>query len=70
MTEITLNHTIVPCQNKMESARFYERIFGFVFLKEWGGFAIVKVNDTLTLDLKNVEHFVSNHYGFKVPDRQ
>jgi catechol 2,3-dioxygenase-like lactoylglutathione lyase family enzyme len=28
---IELNHTIVPAHDKEKSARFYERIFGFVY---------------------------------------
>jgi hypothetical protein len=27
--EITLNHTIVAAKNNVESAKFYEKIFGF-----------------------------------------
>lgn len=40
--EITLNHTIVAAKNNVESAKFYEKIFGFEFIKEWGHFAVVK----------------------------
>jgi catechol 2,3-dioxygenase-like lactoylglutathione lyase family enzyme len=68
--DITLNHTIVPSHNNVESAKFYERIFGFKFVKEWGHFAVVKVNDTLTLDFMNQNKFLSNHYAFKVSDQQ
>ncbi len=67
---ITLNHTIVPSHNNVESAKFYERIFGFEFVKEWGNFAVIKVNDTLTLDFMNQDEFSSNHYAFKVNDQQ
>ena len=68
--EITLNHTIIPSKNNVESARFYERIFGFHFLKEWGHFAVVQVNSTLTLDFDTQENFSSLHYAFKVNDQQ
>jgi len=68
--EITLNHTIVPSRNNVESARFYEKIFGFEFVKEWGTFAIVKVNQTLTLDFLNKDEFSSIHYAFKVSEPQ
>lgn len=68
--EITLNHTIVPSHNNVESARFYERILGFEFIKEWGHFAVVKVNSTLTLDFMVRENFSSIHYAFKVNDQQ
>ena len=59
--KITLNHTIVPAQNNVESAQFYERIFGFEFVKEWGHFAVVKVNSTLTLDFDTNKDFSTLH---------
>ncbi|UUV18426.1 VOC family protein [Fusobacteria bacterium ZRK30] len=68
--EITLNHTIVPSKNNVESAKFYEKIFGFKFIKELGHFAVVKVNSTLTLDFDTRDHFSKNHYAFKVDDEQ
>jgi len=70
MMEITLNHTIVASKDNVESARFYEKIFGFEFIKEWGHFAVVKVNSTLTLDFDTQENFSRNHYAFKVNDQQ
>jgi catechol 2,3-dioxygenase-like lactoylglutathione lyase family enzyme len=68
--EITLNHTIVPSHDHVESAKFYTRIFGFEFVKEWGHFAVVKVNTTLSLDFMVKNDFSSNHYAFKVSDQQ
>ena len=68
--EITLNHTIVPSKNKVESARFYEEIFGFKFIKEWGPFTVVKVNPTLILLFDTRDKFSRNHYAFKVSDQQ
>jgi len=68
--EITLNHTIVPSHNHIESARFYEKILGFEFIKEWGHFAVVKVNQILTFDFINKNKFSSLHYAFKVSEQQ
>ena len=68
--EITLNHTIVPCHDNVATAKFYEEIFGFEFLKEWGHFAVVKVNSTLTLDMMNKEEFSWIHLAFKVTEEQ
>lgn len=68
--EITLNHTIINSYDKLESAKFYERVFGFEFLKIWGHFAVVKVNSTLTLDFFTKEKFSTQHYAFKVTDKQ
>jgi len=68
--EITLNHTIIPSHDNVESARFYETIFSFKFVREWGHFAVVKVNPTLTLDFMNKDNFTTNHYAFKVSETQ
>ena len=68
--EITLNHTIINAKNNIESAKFYERIFGFKFLKVWEHFAVVKVNSTLTLDFLTKDKFSKQHYAFKVDDKQ
>ena len=68
--EITLNHTIIPSHDNVESAKFYERIFGFEFIKVWGHFAVVKVNSTLTLDFMSKDGFSSFHYAFKVSEQQ
>ncbi len=69
--EITLNHTIVPAHDRVESAKWYAEIFGFEFVKEWGHFAVVKVNSTLTLDFMNEEDgFPFHHYAFKVDERE
>ena len=68
--EITLNHTIIPSHDHVESAKFYERIFSFEFIKEWGHFAVVKANSTLTLDFMIKDNFTTNHYAFKVSETQ
>ena len=65
---ITLNHTIVPCHDKVESAQFYARVFGFELIGEFSHFIVVRVNDTLTLDFDNADSFESHHYAFKVTD--
>ena len=57
--EITLNHSIVPAHDNVESARLYEKILGFTFVKERGHFAVVKVNQTLTLDFMTKDTFSS-----------
>lgn len=68
--EITLNHTIVPSYNNVESAKFYEHIFGFEFVKVWHSFAVVRVNSTLVLDFRTQEKFSRIHLAFKVNDQQ
>ncbi|MCH9640004.1 MAG: VOC family protein [Betaproteobacteria bacterium] len=67
---ITLNHTIVPCFNKVESAKSYCRLFGFEYIGEFSRFIVVRVNDTLCLDFDSRENFESHHYAFKVSEQE
>lgn len=67
---ITLNHTIVPCFNNVESAKFYCGLFGFEYVGEFSRFIVVRVNDTLCLDFDSREKFESNHYAFKVSEKE
>ena len=66
--EITLNHTIIPSYDNVASAKWYEHIFGFEFIKVWGPFAVVTVNSTLTFDFETKEKFSKMHYAFKVSE--
>ncbi len=65
---IELDHTIVPCRDKVKAARFFARIFGLSFDGPQSHFAPVKVNDRLTLDFDDAENFDHHHYAFKVSD--
>ena len=67
---ITLNHTIVPCFNNVESAKFYCKLFGFEYAGEFSRFIVVRVNDTLCLDFDSRDKFESNHYAFKVSEQE
>lgn len=69
--EITLNHTIVYVKDNVASAKLYEYVFGFEFVKEWGHFAVLKVNETLTFDFISKEGmFTKMHYAFKVSEKE
>lgn len=67
---IQLDHTIVPAHDKVESAKFFARIFGLSYASEVAHFAPVKVNDTLTLDFDNDSGFKPHHYAFKVSEAE
>jgi len=67
---ITLNHTIVPCFNNVESAEFYCGLFGFEYIGEFSRFIVVRVNETLCLDFDSRDRFESNHYAFKVSEQE
>jgi len=67
---ITLNHTIVPAQDKDAAARFFADMFGLHYDGPSGHFAPVRVNDTLTLDVDNRSQFEAHHYAFQVSDAE
>jgi len=67
---ITLNHTIVPARDKEASAKFFAHIFGLKYEGAAGHFAPVRVNESLTLDFDNWDHFEMHHYAFHVTDAE
>ena len=67
--EITLNHTIIPSYDKVKSAEFYSRIFGFKYIGKFARFIVVRVNKTLCLDFADSEKFEPHHYAFKVSEQ-
>ena len=67
---ITLNHTIVPARDKEASAKFFAHMFGLKYDGAKGHFAPVRVNETLTLDFDNWDHFEMHHYAFHVSDAE
>ena len=68
---ITLNHTIVSARDKDAAARFFAEIFGLRFEALGGHFALVHVNDTLTLDFADAKRTIaSQHYAFHVSDTE
>ena len=67
--EITLNHTIIPSYDKVKSAEFYTRIFGFKYIGKFARFIVVRVNKTLCLDFASSEKFEPHHYAFKVSEQ-
>ena len=68
---ITLNHTIVSARDKDAAARFFAKIFGLRFAGSDGHFALVRVNDTLTLDFADAKGAITGqHYAFHVSDAE
>lgn len=67
---IELNHTIVPARDKVLSAKFFARMLGLPFDESAVDyFALVRVNETLTLDFHDdVDRFDIHHYAFKVSE--
>ncbi len=67
---IHLDHTIVPAHDKVDSAKFFARIFGLEYNGPHSHFAPVRVNDQLTLDFDERGEFKPHHYAFKVGDAE
>jgi catechol 2,3-dioxygenase-like lactoylglutathione lyase family enzyme len=68
---IELDHMIVPAHDPEESARFYERIFGFRYEGAMGPFKQVRIPDQgLTLDFDAWREFEPSHYAFKVGEAE
>jgi catechol 2,3-dioxygenase-like lactoylglutathione lyase family enzyme len=65
---LSLDHTIVPANDKEESVRFIARILGLEYNGPWGHFAPLKINDTLTFDFDNQEKCEGHHYAFLASD--
>ncbi len=64
---ITLDHTIVPSQDKEEAARFFARIFDLPY-DGADYFAPVRVNKELTLDFASAANVDELHYAFLVSE--
>jgi len=67
---IELNHTIVPARDKEASAQFFARIMGVPYEGQRGHFAVVRINERLTLDYDEAESFEHHHYAFKVSESE
>ena len=65
-----LDHTIVPCSDKIASAKFYAEILGF---KEGGShysFEVINVDDTMKLLFSNRKRVRPNHYAFRASSEE
>jgi catechol 2,3-dioxygenase-like lactoylglutathione lyase family enzyme len=68
---ITLNHTIVPANDKVASARFFANLFGLTYDGPKGPFAPVRVNATFTMDFDDRRHPQEvHHYAFQVGEEE
>jgi len=67
---IVLDHTIVPAQDKLTSAKFFAEIFGLEVKRGQGYFAQVQVNDNLTFDFADNPEPRSHHYAFHISEAE
>jgi catechol 2,3-dioxygenase-like lactoylglutathione lyase family enzyme len=61
---VVLDHTIIPVTDQQEAVTFYTTILGLQDGGMVGPFAVVRVNDSLTLDFIVAEASPSRHYAF------
>ena len=64
---ITLDHTIVPSNDKDAAARWLAHVFDLAY-DGAGYFAPLQMNDSLTLDFADADDVPSLHYAFVVGD--
>ncbi|WP_084962619.1 VOC family protein [Thermoactinospora rubra] len=67
---VDLNHTIVPCRDKLASARFLAGLLDLEVQQEWGGFIPVQTANGVTLYYMEAEDFRPIHYCFLVGDEE
>src|SRR5579862_4746386 len=67
---VELNHTIVPSHDKDTAARFVADILGLAYEGAHAHFAVVRVNERLTLDFDRADRFEHHHYAFKVSEAE
>lgn len=68
-----LDHTILPVNNQDESVEFYTKVLGFHYDGRGGMndvFAVIRLNDSFTLDLRHSDDVTSNHYAFALDRAQ
>lgn len=66
---ITLDHTIVPSNDKMAGATFLADMLGLESPDD-GHFAALRINDHLTFDYVTTTNVESHHYAFLVSDEE
>ena len=67
---IELNHTIVPAHDKEASAKWLAEVLGAKYEGAVAHFAVVRINDGLTLDYDHADRFEHHHYAFKVGEAE
>ena len=65
-----LDHTIVPCSDKIASAKFYVEILHFKRGEPHFSFEVVHVNDTLKLLFNKRNSVRSHHYAFRASAKE
>ncbi|MBH5337146.1 VOC family protein [Streptomyces pactum] len=69
---VELNHTIIHCRDRRQSAEFLAGILGLEVGPEWGPFLPVATGNGVTLDFATVDPktIAPQHYAFLVPEEE
>ena len=71
---VLLNHTIVWCRDKKESARYLTDTLGLPESKPFGPFMVVEMGNEVSLDYHDVDaragEIASQHYAFLVSEAE
>ena len=65
---VRLNHTIVAARDKQESAAFLADVLGLAPPEPYGPFAVVTLDNDVSLDFMDEEHVQQRHYAFLVTE--
>jgi extradiol dioxygenase family protein len=65
---VTLNHTIVAARDRWESARFLAGLLGRPEPTPYGPFAVVELDNEVSLDYMDEDPVVPRHYAFLVTE--
>lgn len=69
--KVELNHTIVHCRNKIESASFVAEVLGLPPPIPFIHFLVLRTTNNASLDfLETQESFTTQHYAFLVDDKE
>jgi catechol 2,3-dioxygenase-like lactoylglutathione lyase family enzyme len=67
---VQLNHTIVQCRDKQQSATFLTEILGLPEPKEYGPFFVVEMDNGASLDFDETDDEVTRqHYAFLIGEK-
>ncbi len=65
---IELNHTIVAARDRMAEARFVAEVLGRPEPTSFGPFAVVELDNGVSLDFADAAEVVSQHYAFLITE--
>ncbi|MGY1802426.1 VOC family protein [Blastococcus sp. SYSU D00922] len=67
---VHLNHTIVAASDKARSAHFLTEVLGLQPPTTYGPFAVVELDNDVSLDFMDDPHVVARHYAFLVSEEE